>query len=103
MTAAVALLAARRRAGLTQRELATAAGVSQPAIARVESGAVTPRVDTLQRLLAACGATLEVLPRLGDGVDRTSLRQMLRLSPLERLLSAAQEAANLDRFDAGRR
>lgn len=49
---------ARTRAGLSQRDLAAAAGTSQPAIARYESGRGEPRADTLERLLAACGATI---------------------------------------------
>lgn len=76
---------ARRRAGLTQRELATKSGIPQETIARVERGRADPRVNTLDRLLAACGFGLEVLPRLGIGVDRTQIRALLRLSPSERL------------------
>jgi len=50
------------RAGLSQRALAAAAGTSQPAIARYESGRGEPRADTLARLLAACGAELTTGP-----------------------------------------
>ncbi|TME34369.1 MAG: helix-turn-helix transcriptional regulator, partial [Chloroflexi bacterium] len=59
---------ARRRAGLTQRQLAAATGVPQPTIARIERGTVTPRLTTLERLLHAAGAELETVPRLGLGV-----------------------------------
>jgi predicted transcriptional regulator len=89
------LRAARRRAGLTQRQLAHIAGVPQSVVARMESGAVTPRVDSLNRLLQACGETLETRPRRGVGVDRSLIRQMLQLSPGERLRNAATEANNL--------
>ena len=89
---------ARRRAGLTQRALADAAGVPQPAIARIESGAVSPRVDTLERLLAAAGATLEVAPRLGEGVDRSLIHSFLKRSPDERIHDAAGAARNLAAF-----
>jgi len=41
----------RRRAGLTQKELAKRAGVSQSLIARIESGAVDPRLSTLRKIL----------------------------------------------------
>jgi transcriptional regulator with XRE-family HTH domain len=71
MDAGRVLRQARRRAGLTQRELAAKAAVPQSVIARIESRAVIPRVDTLDRLLAACGEGLESLPRPGRGVDRT--------------------------------
>ena len=49
---------ARHQAGLSQRALASAAGTSQPAVARYETGRATPRTDTLDRLLAACGQGL---------------------------------------------
>ncbi len=43
----------RKRAGLTQKELAKRAGVSQSLIARIESGSVDPRLSTLRRILKA--------------------------------------------------
>jgi len=53
----------RQRADLTQLELARGAGTTQPAVAAYESGAKTPNLATLQRLLAASGHDLEVLAR----------------------------------------
>lgn len=52
----------RDRAGLTQQSLADAAGTSQPTVAAYEAGRVTPNVDTLARLLEACGYTIDVVP-----------------------------------------
>lgn len=98
MDAARILRAARRRRGLTQRELAAHAGVPQPAIARIESGTVTPRVDTLEKLLRFCGEGLEARPVRGTGIDRSLIRAMLRLSPAERLRAASLEADNLARL-----
>jgi len=89
---------ARRRRGLTQRQLAARSGVPQSAIARIESGRVTPRVDSLDRLLRFCGETLESRPARGVGVDRSLIREMLRLSPTERLKSASIEANHLARL-----
>jgi len=43
----------RKEAGLTQRELARLAGVSQSLIARIESGTVDPRASTLRKILQA--------------------------------------------------
>jgi predicted transcriptional regulator len=94
--AARLLRGARGRAGLTQRQLAAAAAVSQPVVARIESGTVVPRVDTLDRLLAGCGEALESRPRLGIGVDRSVIRRLLELSPAERARLAVEEARNLD-------
>jgi transcriptional regulator with XRE-family HTH domain len=67
---------ARRRAGLTQRQLAAKVGIPQETIARIEAGRVDPRVGTLDRLLEGCGYALEVMPRLGIGVDRTQIRAL---------------------------
>jgi transcriptional regulator with XRE-family HTH domain len=88
----------RLRAGLTQTELARRAGISQPALARIEAGRVQPRVDTVTRLLRECGLSLDIVPLAGTGVDRSTIRRMLRLTPKARLHLAAEEANNLDRL-----
>ena len=95
MTAGRLVRYARRRAQLTQRALAERAGVPQPAIARIERNAVSPRVDTLTDLLAAAGFSLEVAPRIGAGVDRSLIRAALLRSPEERIRAAAVAARNL--------
>ena len=97
MDAARVLRQARRRAGLTQRELAERAGVPQSRIAKIESGAVIPGVDTLDRLLEVCGEGLESLPRPGIGVDRTLVQELLSLEPAERLKRADTEARRMAR------
>lgn len=81
----------RRRAGLTQRQLATKAGIPQETIARIEKGRVDPRIGTVDRLLEACEFGLEAMPRLGIGIDRPQIRERLALSPAERLGRAAEE------------
>lgn len=43
----------RNELGLTQSELAKRAGVSQPLIARIESGDVDPRLSTVRKILNA--------------------------------------------------
>jgi transcriptional regulator with XRE-family HTH domain len=93
--AARVLRQARRRAGLTQRRLADRAGVAQSVVGRIESGAVVPRVDTLDRLLEACGEGLESLSRPGIGLDRTGYRANLQRSPRERGEQAARDARGL--------
>ncbi|HEU4424385.1 MAG TPA: helix-turn-helix transcriptional regulator [Pilimelia sp.] len=56
---AAALRALRRRADLSQRELAVRAGVPQATIARIESGrAVSPAFRTVERLVRAAGGVL---------------------------------------------
>lgn len=76
---------ARQRAGLTQTELSLLAGVPQVTISRIERRMRVPRVDTLDRLLEACGAGLILTRRLGLEVDRELIRQVLALSPQQRL------------------
>lgn len=89
---------ARCKAGLTQRELAERAGVPQPTVARIESGAVTPRVDTLDRLLRACGHMLDVDVRRGVDVDVTLIDRMLDVPPEDRLETGRRFAKFLRSF-----
>ncbi len=62
---AQAIQTARRARGLTQPEVAEAAGVSQVAISRYENGERTPDADVLDRLAAALGVTSELLRSAG--------------------------------------
>ena len=55
-----AVRAARRRAGVSQAELAERAGTSQPSIARLEKGQVSPTVITLDRIARALGTDLVI-------------------------------------------
>ena len=60
MDLATLLVQCRLRAGLSQRELAARAGTSAAAVCLYERGERVPRVDTLMRLVAATGHTLEL-------------------------------------------
>ncbi len=51
---------ARERRGVTQAELAARIGSTQPALARLEAGGVTPSLDTLHRIAEALGLELVV-------------------------------------------
>jgi len=84
---------------VTQRELARRTGVAQPTIARIERGLVDPRIGTLARLLAACGERLTAGRVPGFGVDRTQMRELLKLSPQARVESLRRDAAGLARLD----
>jgi predicted transcriptional regulator len=98
MIAARALRYARKRAGLTQRQLAEKTGVPQSTIGRIEAGIVDPRVRTLSRLIRACRFDLEVEPLLGEGVDRTLIQQMLKMSPAQRVRSGVASSRNVFRL-----
>ena len=56
------LIDARNERGITQRELEQLSGVSQPVIARMESGSTVPKLDTVMKVLAALGKTLAIVP-----------------------------------------
>ena len=96
MSAASLLRYARARSNLSQRDLGRRAGVTQASISRIEESKTSPRFETLERLLRACGFELEVTPLKGLGVDRTAMRELLGLTPTERARIAAGEANNLE-------
>jgi transcriptional regulator with XRE-family HTH domain len=96
MDTALTLRRARRRADLTQRELAALTGVAQPTVARIERGHENPRVETIEKLLRACGWRLDARQLGGIGIDRTQMRELLVLEPTERLRSGVAEAIALD-------
>lgn len=107
-TPAGLLASARRRAGLTQRELARRARTSQSVIARIESGASSPSWRTLERLLSCAGfeiqAALSFRAR-GRSHMLEDVARILRLTPEERLLelrNAARFFAAAVRRDYGR-
>jgi transcriptional regulator with XRE-family HTH domain len=59
------LIKLRKALGLTQRELAAMAGVTQPEIARIESGRIAPRWDKVVHLLRSVGASVQIVPPKG--------------------------------------
>jgi transcriptional regulator with XRE-family HTH domain len=72
----------RRRAGLSQRELATRAGTSAAAVCLYERGERVPGTTTLARLIAATGATLAldaVAPRVDVDANGRTLVDLLDL------------------------
>lgn len=84
--AADALRRARRRAGLTQQALADRTGMSRLRVSRIETGEVTPRSDTLDALLRACGRRLASLPdRVVDDGALSAIRELLAIEPEYRI------------------
>ena len=63
----------RKKRGLTQKDVARAMGVGQPAVSELERGNTASKIDTLQRYAAAVGATVEISVRevhdVSEGVD----------------------------------
>jgi transcriptional regulator with XRE-family HTH domain len=77
---------ARKRAGLTQAELAARAGTTQSAIARLERGATTPTLDTISKLVRAAGFDLDFrIVGTDDEQDWSIVQQTRRLSPTQRV------------------
>jgi transcriptional regulator with XRE-family HTH domain len=87
---------ARRRAGLTQAELAKSLTISQAAVAQLERADSNPRLATLDRALRAAGFELVLTTRRRQTVvDDSLIRQQLELQPIERIrgLEAMYEQA----------
>ncbi|HEX5713739.1 MAG TPA: helix-turn-helix transcriptional regulator [Solirubrobacterales bacterium] len=77
---------ARLRRGVSQELLAARAGTTQSAISRIESGRVSPSVDTLWELLYLLGEDLELSAGPRDsGIDATLNRNNLSFAPAHRV------------------
>lgn len=88
---------ARRRAGITQRQLARRLGTSQPVVARWERGRRSPDYDTVSVAVRACGFVLrpELVPL--DLQEEALLNRWLAMSPRERL-EANQAMIDLEKL-----
>lgn len=86
MTPAELVVTTRRELGLSQRQLALRAGMTQAAVSRIERGKVSPSFTTLRELMVAMGRqpTLSAT-RLPTGWDAAHMRSTLARSPEERL------------------
>jgi transcriptional regulator with XRE-family HTH domain len=89
--AAGLLRLARDKAGLTQSELATQAGVSQQSISAYETGRKEPTLPTLQRLLAAVGLEMRIRLEPIDDHDAT-LEAFLETLPPRRRAELAEQS-----------
>lgn len=59
-TASQAVLCARAKAGLSQKELSELTGIDQSDISKIERGVANPSVSTLERIAAALGGRLSI-------------------------------------------
>lgn len=76
---------ARRRAALSQAELAGRASTTQSAIARIEGGRTVPTLERLIRLVRACGFDIDLRLVAHDSHEVTIVEGNLRLDPEERV------------------
>lgn len=83
---------ARRRAGLTQAELARRAGVPQSTVGRIESGARVPSTALAERLIRTAGFELRVGLGEPDPDTDSLFERTLRRTPRQRLADATRAA-----------
>jgi transcriptional regulator with XRE-family HTH domain len=87
----------RRRAGLTQEQLAIRAGTTKTAISRLEAGHLSPRVETLDVLLLCMGYQLQLqVEPIPPRADAAQLEAVAGLTPSQRLEHALASQASLD-------
>ncbi len=95
MISANLLVEARRRAGLSQRELAARARVGQQEIARYERGRVTPSLERLRQLIAGCELELTVGLARADASYEDAIARMLAMPPAGRLTRGLRDAQSV--------
>jgi predicted nucleotidyltransferase len=61
---------------MTQAQLAVAAGTSQPTLAAYESGAKSPSIRTLDRIIRAAGGVLQITVTLAPAAEGALLLDM---------------------------
>lgn len=103
MDAAGLIRQARTKAGMTQTELAHAAGTSQPAVAAYESGQRSPSVRTLNKLIRATGASLQMSVTPAPAAGGDLLNAVRSKQPQIRLLARERGIANLRVFGSAAR
>jgi transcriptional regulator with XRE-family HTH domain len=79
------VMMARRRAGLTQRQLAERLGLRQATIARWERGDRSVSVDDVELVAHACGLQLDAHLLVEDRSWWPQIAMQLELDPLERV------------------
>jgi transcriptional regulator with XRE-family HTH domain len=92
---------ARRRAGLSQRELAERAGTTQSAIARLETGRTTPSFDAVLRLVRLCGLDLDVMLVERDDADWAQAQRLRPLSAAQRVSLGVRTANTMLAIQSG--
>ena len=106
MTIAEKIKAARKRAGLSQQELADQLYVSRSAVAKWESDKGLPDIENLKAIAKLFGMTLDELAGEGDEVRCTLRKPMQMDDPEEAVRIRWPEAVRIDwmelRHDFGR-
>jgi transcriptional regulator with XRE-family HTH domain len=99
MRARDVIVIARRRAGLTQQELARRLGVPQGTVGRWESGATEPKLRAVQEAVGACELDLTLgFATADEGSWNSLIYEQLQLAPAERVRRLSHD--NFDRVGA---
>lgn len=80
---------ARRRAGVSQRQLAIRTGIAPPSLSRIENGRESPSFERFATCMEALGfkPRVELHVLVGSRVDPAHLAAEARLTPAQRLES----------------
>jgi transcriptional regulator with XRE-family HTH domain len=99
---------ARRLAGLSRAELARRAGASRPTLAAYAAGSKSPTLSTAERIVAAAGFELDIVPRpvfreaaAGRG-HAVYIPDRLPRLPVERALGRVRPPLHLNWSQPGR-
>jgi len=96
MRSADLLVAGRRRAGLSQEQLASRLGRTQSTIARWENGYQHPPLESVAEALHACGLELTVGMARYDDSYETLIAGQLLMEPVDRVTRLARRTAGFD-------
>jgi hypothetical protein len=94
---------ARRRAGMSQAELARALGTHQSVVGRWESGRTRPDFDVVVAAVRATGHDLGISVVAGDDQSVALIRRELALPPHERLAAMVRAVRAFDEMVAAAR
>lgn len=100
-TAGGILASARVTADVSQRELAKRAGVAQSTIARIESGASDPGLETIAKILASVGLELRIHVETLDNHDRYLETYYSELDEATRARFDAEHQRQIEMFASG--
>jgi hypothetical protein len=100
MTGGLLIREARRRAQLTQSELAARLDSHQSVVARWETGRASPDLDTVQKAVRAAGFELGLSLHPADEHDLALIRRELRILPQQRLSGMVEAVRAIDAMTA---
>ena len=76
MTRGQLIKAARKKAGMTQKELGAKLGVAYQTLAQWENDLRNPKLDTLQRIASALGVPVQDLISDWEAVDKEEFKRV---------------------------